>query len=224
MQLKVTSGKIAKYTGRYEALTNKKRPPAAAKADKPKPDETRKADKAGQSGKQEAKAEAKSGAAKPAKPAAGATAKGDGTAEAGPNGRAVEGEAGAGGPPAKRLKKGEPAGPPSGIPAATRAEVEALVGALQSASAAGDDAGVAATLGSLDGLRMSVELLTATGAGKAVNKVRKAHPAVEAAARALVEKWKAQAAAERVWGRRRRRQEQEPWVALRMGDTARSNR
>lgn len=69
--------------------------------------------------------------------------------------------------------------------------------ALQSASAAGDVPRVAATLGSLDGLGpMSVELLGATGAGKAVNKARKAHPAVEAAARALVEKWKAQAAAE----------------------------
>jgi hypothetical protein len=189
-QLKITSGKIAKYTGRYEALTNKKRP--AAKADKPKPDEARKA-KAGQSGKQEAKLEVKSGTGKPAKPAAGAAAKEAGAAGVAPHRGPAEGEAVAvSTPPAKRPKTGERAA----LPSATPAEVEALVGALQSASAAGDDAAVAAALSSLDTLKMSLELLSATGAGKAVNKARKSHPAVEAAARALVEKWKAQAVAE----------------------------
>jgi len=42
---------------------------------------------------------------------------------------------------------------------------------------------------------MTMELLGSTGAGKAVNKVKKAMPAAEGKARALIEKWKAAAAA-----------------------------
>jgi len=103
----------------------------------------------------------------------------------------------------KRLKKlsEQPATKPhdaadgslaSQLAPASSEKISTLVASLQRASDGGDESGVASVLGELEGVAMSMELLGSTGAGKAVNKVRKSHkqPAIEQRARLLIERWK----------------------------------
>eukprot|EP00316_Scyphosphaera_apsteinii_P011376 CAMPEP_0119343764 /NCGR_PEP_ID=MMETSP1333-20130426/106622_1 /TAXON_ID=418940 /ORGANISM="Scyphosphaera apsteinii, Strain RCC1455" /LENGTH=699 /DNA_ID=CAMNT_0007356177 /DNA_START=1 /DNA_END=2097 /DNA_ORIENTATION=+ len=102
----------------------------------------------------------------------------------------------------KRLKKlsEQPATKPhdaadgslaSQLAPASSEKISTLVASLQRASDGGDESGVASVLGELEGVAMSMELLGSTGAGKAVNKVRKSHkqPAIEQRARLLIERW-----------------------------------
>lgn len=54
-----------------------------------------------------------------------------------------------------------------------------------------DEEALAAALAALDAVPMTIEMLSETGLGKAVNKLRKSQSSVAAVARNLYEKWKA---------------------------------
>ena len=69
---------------------------------------------------------------------------------------------------------------------------------MASLDSGGDDAAVDAALTALEGMKMTLDILGSSGVGKACNKLRKASDAsaaVQARAKALVEKWKALASA-----------------------------
>jgi len=193
-QLKVTKGKIAKYTGRYELLTSKK--PRTSKPKQPKQDKQEKQeDKPLKAPKGEVPKPEKKVSKPEKKSDKGEVKQATKLPKAAANGASEATDL----PAPKRLKKpNETAagdGQEAALPTATMEDVEEHVTALTAASAAADSPGVEAALAKLERVRMTVELLVLTGAGKAVNKLRKAHPEVEVRARALVERWKALAAA-----------------------------
>ena len=71
-------------------------------------------------------------------------------------------------------------------------ELTELVARLTRATEADkvDEAAAGEVLAVLEGARMTLDLLAATGAGKAVNKLRKSVPSLGLRARALVDLWK----------------------------------